>query len=235
MKKTTAGALLVLLSAAALAHADEPKLPQLDLFYDVSWGGVGVGQTEFRLAPDPSGPDCYTYDSLTHPGALVSIFYGSPQQRAWFCVRAGHIVPRQMVSSGAGKNYTLRFDWNNDVVSGGRNGPRALPKGAVDPLSLQQAVRLWAIAQAQAAPVADDGEFVLVDDHNIQTDVFRITGRDRVTVPFGSFDTVIVERIDNPHKVVRFWAAPALDWMPVKALQKRDDGPTLEMKLASKR
>lgn len=231
--KRMAAGLLGLLMAGAVCAA-EPKLPTLDLLYDVSWGGVSVGQAEFRLAPDPAGPDCYTYDSLTHPSALLSVFYGRPQQHAWFCVRAGRIVPRQMVSRGAGKNYVLRFDWKRDVVTGGRKGARHVPAGAVDPLSLQQAVRLWAISQLQSS-TPDDGKFVLVDDHNVQTDVFRIAGRVQVTVPAGRFRTVIVERVDNPHKTVRLWASPDMEWMPVKALQKKGNGPSLEMRLASKR
>lgn len=222
-------ALLALLAVSA-ATASEPRLPAVDLFYDVTWAGIGVGQAEFRLKPDASAPDCYVYDSLTHPTGLAALLYGAPQQHSWFCLRGGRVVPRQMSSSGAGQNYVLRFDWARRVVTGGRDGARELPEGAVDSVSLQQAVRLWAIEQAGRAD-PQPGRFVMVDDHNIQTDVFRVAGRDKVTVPAGTFDTVVVERIDAPGKTARFWLAPARDWMPVKAVQRNGHGPSVEMRL----
>jgi hypothetical protein len=50
-------------------------------------------------------------------------------------------------------------------------------------------------------------------------------------VPAGSFDTIIVQRVDDPKKTLRFWLAPERDYTPVKVVQDQEGQPELRMVL----
>jgi Protein of unknown function (DUF3108). len=224
-----------MLLACSMARAAEPVLPKIDLFYDVEVAGIGVGQAEFRLTPEKAHADCYQYVSATHPIGVVRLLLGEPVQQSWFCLRDGRIVPQRAESNGGGNDYRLDFHWSATGEAGevvdAHGGKRKVPAGAVDAVSLPQAVRLWVIAHVDDAH-PPEGRFVMVDDHSIQTDRFRIAGQAQVQVPAGRFDTVLVERVDDPHKVAKFWLAPKVDYMPVRAEQKNGGAPTIVMRLA---
>ena len=208
-------------------------LPNLDFRYDVSWGAFGVGEMQVKL--DPSGePDCYRYQTISHPSALVAALYGSPNQTSLFCVHDGHIRSHHFESllpSDEKQSYKLDFDWDKHVVTDGNGRVRTIPDDAIDSFALQQAVRLWVLAHAGDAdpPIA---EFTMVDNNNLTHYKFKFTGREKVETPAGSFDTLRLERIDNPNKVGRFWVAPKRNYMPVIIETKNGGKPTVRMELA---
>lgn len=220
-------------SAASVPAVTPIPLPNLDVRYEVSWGGFGAGEMQIVLKADAAHPGCYRYEALSHPNALVAALYGSPNQLSVFCVHDGSIRSQRFESTLPGdskQSYTLDFDWSQLMVTDNNGKTRKLPSDAIDSFALQQAVRLWVQAHAQDAqpPLA---EFTMVDNKNLTHYQFRLSGHEQMQTPAGSFETLRLERIDNPQKIGRFWLAPALGYMPVVIETKNGGKPMVRMEL----
>ncbi|MGH8442918.1 MAG: DUF3108 domain-containing protein [Nevskiaceae bacterium] len=233
--RAAAVAMLLLASAGVLAAGPkpEPALPELDLKYAVTWRGMGLGSATIVLKHHGDA-DCYRYASVTEPVGLVRMFYGRPREVSDFCVRGGRVVPRRFEfedPKGDG-SFTLEFDAAARKVRD-VGGERELPPNAQDRFGLQQAVRLWVLEHLDSEPGAVTAEYAMVDDHRIRNYRFAITGRESVEVPAGKFDAVLVQRVDDKKKTVKFWLAPSRDYMPVKVEQVRQGKTELRLELRS--
>ena len=212
MRLVLAGVLLALAGSAAAA---EPKLPELRLRYAAHWNGITLGDITVTLAPSSGQPDCYRYESHADPVGMVRMFYGKPRERSEFCVAGGKVVPKRFEYERGNDSFALDFDAAAGKVRDDKGREREVPPNAQDRFGLQQAVRLWVVANQKKGPGASV-EFALVDDERVRVYRFAITGRERIELPAGAFDTVKVERVDNPNRISRYWIAPEVDWMPVK-------------------
>lgn len=224
--------LLLLSTVLAAANAAEPKLPELRLAYATTWNGISLGDVIVSLKPGESA-DCYRYESQSDPVGMVRMFYGKPREISEFCVRNGRVVPQRFSfvnPKNDGENFTLEFDMAAGKVRGGAGEPRDVPAIAQDRFGLQQAVRLWVIEHARKND-KETVEFAMVDDRRIRTYRFAITAYEEIEVPAGRFETVLVQRVDDPKKTSKFWLAPARDYMPVKVEQIKNGDTGLRMLL----
>ncbi|HUR41851.1 MAG TPA: DUF3108 domain-containing protein [Verrucomicrobiae bacterium] len=224
-----AAALVAVLGIAGGVAAAEPKLPELNLTYAAQWNDIKLGDILVALKAG-EGADCYRYESATEPVGMVRMFYGKPREVSEFCVAGGKVVPKRFSYVRGDDSFTLEFDAAKNKVRDGKGAERDVPANAQDRFGLQQAMRLWVIAsqgKSDAGPV----EFTLVDDERVRTYKFAITGRETLTLPAGTFDTVKVERIDNPKRISRYWVAPEASWMPVKVESGRNGKIQLRMEL----
>jgi hypothetical protein len=225
---------LALLAAPAFAADAPPVFAARSDSYDVTWKGITLGHGTIALLPLEDG--CFRYQSTTQPMALVRWTYGSPRETSDFCVVDGAIVARHfdyVNDRRAKENYSLDFDWSGrkvKTIKGGDVRMRDLPERAYDHFLIQQAVRQWVIAHAGDAQPAP-AEFTMVDDDRFKTYRFAIVGRESVDTPAGRFDTIRVERVDNPEKSSRFWVAPARGYVPVKIEHIEKGSVQLRMEL----
>lgn len=219
----------LLLALAGAAPAAEPKLPDLRLRYAAHWNGIALGEIAVTLRPADQ-PDCYRYESQADPVGVVRMFYGKPREVSEFCVAGGKVVPRRFTYERGRDSFTLEFDAARGMVRDGQGREREIPPNAQDRFGLQQAVRLWAVQNERKGNAASV-EFALVDDDNVRPYRFAITGRERVALPAGEFETVKVERVDNPNRISRYWIAPEVDWMPVKVESGKNGQIQLRMEL----
>jgi hypothetical protein len=223
----------VLIVMAALtggaAAAAEPKLPDLQLHYAAAWNGMNLGEIVVTLKPQ-GGDDCYRYESRSDPVGIVRWFYGKPHETSEFCVAGGKVVPKRFAYDSRGDGFTLEFDLAAGKVKDGHGRSRDIPANAQDRFALQQAVRLWAI-ENESKKEPGSVEFVMVDDEHVRAYRFAITARERIEIPAGKFDTVRVERVDNPRRISRYWIAPERGWMPVKVETGKDGKIQLRMEL----
>lgn len=75
-------------------------------------------------------------------------------------------------------------------------------------------------------------EYRVADKRAIETHRYQASGRETIETARGSFDCIRIERIrEKPGRTTTTWIAPALDFTPVRILQKEPDGETLEMLL----
>jgi len=230
-------ALLLGTGLAACAQAEPvavaAPLPKLDYSYDASWGGMSLGQVEIALRPEAES-GCYRYTNTSNPNALVRALYGSPNQTSRFCLKDGRIRSQHFESVVPGddkRSYTLDFDWAKHTVIDQNGQVRTIPDDAIDSFALEQAVRLWVQAHAGdgTPPIA---EFTMVDNKNLTHYQFKFSGHQKIDTPAGSFDTLLMERIDNPDKQGRFWLAPDRAYMPVRIETKNGGKPMVVMVLA---
>lgn len=222
MRVLAAGlALMATLLPAFVAAAAGPTpaawAPRADR-YAVEWGSVALG--EGTIALKPKGNGCYDYVSSTDPIALVRWTYGSPRERSEFCVRDGAVVAQHFEfnnNKNRDQSFSLDFDWNSrraKLFRGGTIIELKVPDGTCDRFSIREAVRAWVIAEGGKAGAERD--FYFVDDEKLRIYRFAIRGAESVKTAAGTFDTVRVERIDNPKKSFRYWMAPARAYVPVK-------------------
>ena len=238
LAKTVAFGLVLGLGSAAWADdapAPAPALPDTDYVYDAVWAGMPGGQVEVALKPEGAA-GCYRYTSVARPTAMVKMLYGSANQASLFCLKDGRIRSHhfETVVSGNDKlSYHLDFDWDKHSVDDGAGQVREIPDDAIDSLALEQAVRLWVIAHAgdAAAPVA---EFTMVDHKNLTHYQFKLNGHEQVQTPAGTFDALVMERVDNPNKLGRFWIAPELGYTLVKSQTRSGSVGVVEMTLVKK-
>lgn len=229
-------ALSLLLLFAGAAAAAEPKLAPLHLTYAATWKGMGLGEIVITLKP-AAEPDCYRYESLSNPVGLVRMFYGRPREISEFCIRGGRVVARRFEFDNpkhADRSFTLEFDPAAGTVRDGRGVVREVPANAQDRFALQQAVRLWVLEQVGKDGAGASVEFTMVDDRRVKAYRFAITGRDEIEVPAGRFETVLVQRVDDPKKSTRFWLAPSSDYMPIKVEQIKGGNTDLRMVLKAR-
>lgn len=222
-------------SVQAAAAVDAP-LPALSLVYSVNYGGIGAGDADVSLKPDPTvgaKAGCYIYETRTRPVGFIKMLFGSPNQVSRFCVEGGVVRSQRFESvleNDDKQSYVLDFDYAKRQVTDENGVVREIPSEAVDSFALQQAVRLWVAKHAADAspPLA---EFTMVDRKNLTHYQLKLAGRETIKTPAGSFETIRLERIDNPDKVGRFWLAAERDWMPVKIETKSGNKPTAVLTL----
>jgi hypothetical protein len=224
-------AVLLTTMLAGPALAAEPKLPELNMKYAVTWRGMGLGSAVITLKPQGEA-GCYRYESQSEPAGLVRMFYGKPRETSDFCLRGGKVVPQRFEfhnPKSADDSYTLEFGAGK--VRGGDKTERDIPADAQDRFGIQQAVRLWVLEHLKSEPGAETVEFAMVDNRRIRRYRFAITGRETIEVPAGRFETVLVQRVDDKKKTTKFWLAPERDYMPVRVEQVKQGTVELRMVL----
>jgi hypothetical protein len=211
-------------NAAAHAESSEPVALGADFWaaradrYSVEWGSVTLGEGTISLKP--TGNDCFDYHSETDPIAIVRWTYGSPNEFSTFCVRDGQVYPTHFQYSNdrrSDDNFTLDFDAKTQrvkMIQGGDVVEIRVPDPVYDRFSIQEAVRLW--AARNAGRIGLERDFAFLDEKKLKNYRFRIQGHESVKTPAGTFDTLLVERVDNPKKSYRYWLAPSRDYIPVK-------------------
>lgn len=234
MRLAAAVALATLTGAAA---AVEPVLPPVNATYTVSWNGISLGDATITLRAGDK-PDCYVYESATDPVGLVRMFYGSPHEISEFCVVGGKVVPKRfeyILKKKSDDNFTLDFDLAARKVRDGKGGEREIPAIAQDRFGMQQAVRLWLLGRLKEKdPGAQTMDVAQVDDRKVRQYRFAITGRETIQLAAGTFDTILIQRVDDPNKTAKFWIAPELNYMPVKVEQIRGGKADVRMQLKKK-
>lgn len=200
--------------------------------YSVQWGGVSLGDGVITIKP--VGSDCFEYKSETDPIAIVRWTYGSPSEFSKFCVRDGQVYPSHFAYTNgkSDDNFTLDFDTAKQrvkMMKGGDITEINVPDPVYDRFSIQEAVRYW--TARNAGKIGIERDFPFLDDKKLKSYRFKIQGKEQVKTPVGTFDTVLVERIDNPKKSYRYWLAPAREYIPVKIEHINKGKTELQMSL----
>ena len=223
--------LALLVSVPALAGRFDPYSAEYSLYRGGST--LGTGTVSLKAADKP---DCFIYSYLAKPSWLFRWATGSITERSEFCLIDGLMVPERyrFHRSGIGAeddNFSLDFDPERRVITDHKGMERDWPIGALDRLQVQlEALRLVEGIELPPAPRSLTVE--VVDDDRIKEYTLAVTGSETIKVPAGSFETVRVERINDPKKTTRFWVAPALGDLLVKVEQQRKDDPPIGIELS---
>ncbi len=219
---------LGLLVTAQTAAATTPTA--FTATYNVSQNGQPLGVARVSLHPADNGEWVYSKD-VQSTGGLAAILGASLKESSRFRWKGD--VPEavsydyQLQTGIKNKQRHLTVDWANKLVTvNDGKGPTSYPvtAGMVErnTLSLAIGVALRDGKQQASLPVAVRQQ--------VETQNFKVTGKETVKVPAGSFKTERVDRADAERNFSA-WYAPKRYPVPVKLAQK--DGGNIEMELVS--
>lgn len=230
---------LILLAAVCLIGLMQPAAGDvLDPFqarYSVARGSLTLGSAAFSLKPW-GDKNCLVYHGVAKPRAIVNLFIGAVEDTSYFCPGDGtKLIPhhyRHVEKGDEEDSYTLDFDWQNGKVTYHNQETKTFsaPDGAVEPFLIQMAARAW-LAQTEDPAAAGEKTFVLVDEDEIKHYKLATSPGGEVKTPAGPYETVKIERVDDPDKRLILWAAPELDFLPVRVERHKKDKAVISMEL----
>lgn len=130
------------------------------------------------------------------------------------------------------RENTADFDWAagtvHSVHKDGENHLELQP-GVLDPAAIGLKIR------AGLAAGQRDWELAIVDEDEIETQVYRAAGQEKLQTPIGCLVTERVDRIRGPQstRYTQTWYARDLGWVPVQVAHGKTDGDRMETRLLS--
>jgi hypothetical protein len=209
---------------------------------------VTLAQAELALTREGGG---YRYVSHTWPIPIIALVYGDEVvEESRGQLVGGAVRPDRYdyeLKGRSGRSDHLVFDRASGEVEQhfkGETVTQRVPPGALDRLSMQVAI------MTDLARGAREMRYLVADRNRLYAYRFKVAGDERVTTPFGNFETVRVElagqqriedaeglRLDQLDIVDKdgngrrttFWCAPALGFVPVQVEYADRDQGTFRM------
>lgn len=219
-----------LLALASTAHADGGLTP----FKATYEGSVSIGSLACEMSLNRNPDGTYTYESTSHAIGFASMFFKDViKEVSRFAMVDGRPRPLEYRYTRTGgrheKSETIEFDWKKDAARTEENGQTKttpLRPGVADRFLTQLILSL----DAASGKLQD--EYKVLDHRDITRFMPPKPERRKVRVPAGDYATVMVERHDKGSKrVMDFWFAPELHYLPVRIQQREpgDDTYTLSL------
>lgn len=217
----TAMLAMTLLNASAHAEAALPR--PFSATYTVSYRGIGAGTVTFDFAHD-AATGRYIYETHASPTALARLFVSrAAMERSVMEIDEAGTRPIDWQlddgKSGKADDGELHFDWSRKRVTGvieGENVELDTEPGTQDRSSISIAVTTALLRGVEP------GTIPLIDDNRIKR--YTYTKKETATVDsaVGKLETVIYESTrEGSNRTARFWMAPSLEFLPVRAEQIR--------------
>lgn len=205
--------------------------------YEVNRGKVMLGDSTFTL--QKADGECFHLKGVADPKGLAALFAGQMTEESHFCLENGK--PRsqkyRVTREGGDEddNYTLRFDWGNQLVTTNKSEPRELPAEGFDRTVMELALRQQLARHFKNSKTLPDKDFIflMVEDDEIKPYRLKVVGRETVSTPAGHYDAIKVERVNSKRRQLRMWLAPDLDYLPVLVERRKKDKPPIRMILRS--
>lgn len=225
--KTTllrAGFALALALPAAAFAATVPQ--SFTATYNVLQGGSPLGEATVVLKPAGNGQFDYTNASKGTAGLAAALGANATETSrfAW----AGQVPQAvsyhyQMDASFKQKTRDIKVQGSTvQVQDNSKSFSYAAVPGMIDrntlPLALGVALR----------DGKQEASFPVAVKQAVENQQFKVSGKEKITVPAGSFDTVRVNRTDAD-RGFNAWYAPTKYPVPVKLAQKDGGDLTLEL------
>lgn len=215
------GMLLALVGVALSAPslADPIDLKPFKATFTAEWKGMTAGTTVLELRS--ARPDQYAYSSTSNArGIFRMAFSETLTQTSTFRLVEGVVQPIDFRGiDEKEREIKLDFDWTKMRVSGvAKDHPvdLALTAGAQDAMSLQIHV-LRSLQGGKVPPT-----IWMIDGDKLKDYELKLEGNERIDTALGEFDTVVyTSRRGNSDRLTRTWVAPALGYLPVKAVRMR--------------
>lgn len=207
------------------------QVPVFRAHYDVRINGVRVARAEFSLSQ--SGDQAYLYKQDSHATGLASWFKREKIEESslWKLTDNGiqPVLYRYSRKGGSDdREVELVFDWDKNVVENrvaGQPWSMAVPDGTLDKLVMQIAM-LMDLRNGKRHfryPIADGGRLKHFE--------FRAVEEEVIELPDGRHNTIKLERLDDDRDKTWIWAAPDLQYLPVRFLKKKKSGLKYEIRL----
>ncbi len=220
------------LGLATAAAAGDLAIPPYHADYSVARNSLTIGIAKFTLTQNSDGS--YTYQSVTRPAGVAALFFSDVvTESTHFELADG--APRSLLYSFSQtggsheKAETIQFDWQKRAAytgEDGKNRPSRIEAGTADRFLAQLLISL------DAAAGKPGGQYTVLDHHELTTYTLSAQPVARLHTPAGEFDTVVLERKDEVKgRVMDFWLAPKLHYLPVQLQQRETDKATITLTL----
>jgi Protein of unknown function (DUF3108) len=219
--------LLMMATPRSGAQAEPgPTIRPHTALYRVTVKGIGAGTFELRLrAVPPAGH--YRYETIPHPVLLARLFVSADSRElSEFHLGPAGVVPDSYHLDDGGSHrddIRMQYDWERGRVTGTRSGQPldlGISAGTQDVMSIRAAI-LYDLAAGKTAT-----EYAMIDQGEIKSFVYHAVGRETITTPQGSYETLVWTSArkgsDGRDKTWKYWYAPALGFLPVRAAQLED-------------
>lgn len=211
-----------LVTSAAHAEAAVPR--PFSATYAVSYRGIGAGTITFDFARD-AATGRYIYETHASPSTLARLFVSkAAMERSVMEIDSSGTRPIDWQlddgKSGSEGDGELHFDWSHNSVTGtveGKPVELTAEPGTQDRSSMSIAVTTALLRGVEP------GTIPLIDDNRIKRYVYTKKETATVDSALGKIETVIYEstREGGSSRTSRFWMAPSLEFLPVRAEQIR--------------
>ncbi|HYM35555.1 MAG TPA: DUF3108 domain-containing protein [Steroidobacteraceae bacterium] len=203
--------------------------------YQLRFYGLSGGILQLTLRKGDA-PNEFIYESRAEPSFLGS-FMVSDQAResCTMTIDENGVRPLKFFSDdgkkGDEKDSNIQFDWERKRLTGRSERVdfnQELPEHIQDHLSIQIAV-IRALLQN-----SEPGEYSLMDTGEIKKFTYSKDGTGTVKYKGRTLDATIIRsaRSDNPGgRIIRYWHAPELGYVPVRAERSRNGKIDLTMDL----
>jgi len=223
--------LLMLGFLSPAAATDSQPYPEFTAVYDVRMNGIRVAEARFSLHRLDNGD--YVYRRKATSVGIAS-FFGKKVATATSRWRYNNnwIQVLEYESSDedgdANDNLHLIFDWETAQVknvSSADPWQTKMPQGTLDKLAMQLAL-LFELREGGTEfqyPVAHEGR--------IKHYRFKQTGKEKIELPMGEYNSLVVERLDDDRDKTRVWSVPELNYFPVRFQEHKKSGVEIELSL----
>ncbi len=210
---------------------DTQTVPTFSARYDVRVNGFKLAQATFSLIK--ADDDTFLYQQRTQAVGVAGWFRKEEilESSRWRLTGQG-IQPLEYRYSRSGgsddRKVQLIFDWQAGKVENrvaGQPWTMAIPAGTLDKLLVQIAL-LLELRQGKTR-----FDYAVADGGRLKHFEFEVVGEETVELPNGVYRTVKLARLDDEHDRTWIWAAPALDYLPVRFLKKKKNGLRYEIRL----
>jgi len=217
----------VALSVFCTAAAAAPPVPAFAAHYRVLQNGSPIGEATLTLARGAN--DTWTFTTASKGTAgIASLLAASTKEVSTFKwvgdSPQGIRYDYTMNSALKQKRRSVRFDWTNHSIDVDDNGNFHF---ATQPGAVERHTVPLALAAGLSAGKASFTLPVAVRDR-IETQHYAAQGKQKVSVPAGTFDATRVSRTDGSDSF-EAWFAPAKVPAPVKIDQRGKNAFSLEL------
>ncbi|HSG76880.1 MAG TPA: DUF3108 domain-containing protein [Burkholderiales bacterium] len=211
--------LAIALSLAAAAQASPPA--RVEIHYDVLHNGGPLATVTHVLEHDS---DSYRLRETWEGSGLLSLL-GEIRRTSHGRVTPDGLRPLEYVDERPRREPArARFSWEAGTLTQEfRDGPQKqpLPAHAQDRLS-------FLFAPAFHAPGSGSLEYHVADGKGVAHYVFEIAGRERVTVPAGTFDALHLVKRDDDGRSTQIWLDAQRSYLPLRVLVVQKDGTRVD-------
>lgn len=221
---------LVAVATGGRARADELK--PFEASYIWIWHGMTVAVSTLKL---DQHQDSWVYASKSDPRGIGRMFSERPIQQSTLRITASGVQPLSYKAddgtSGSKRDADVQFDWEHNRATGTYEDTKVdmpLQPGIQDDLSVQIALMVELLAGRTPS------QFLLIDKNSVREYKYTREGEESLSTPLGKLATVIYrsQKTGSP-RVTRFWCAPSLGFIPLRAEQKKGDDVQWTMQVQS--
>ena len=221
---------LMLIFLSPASAIDRQPYPEFTAVYDARINGIPIAEAIFSLHQQDNGD--YLYRQKSTSVGVASLFgkrVSTASSRWRFTNNWIQVLEYQSIDDGdADDNLHLIFDWETAQVKNVSTADpwhTKIPKGTLDKLVMQLAL-LFELRDGSTEfqyPVAHEGR--------IKHYRFKQTGKEKIELPMGEYNTLVVERLDDDRDRARIWSVPEMNYFPVRFLEQKKSGTAKELSL----